>query len=46
MIGKGSEDRYLADDDIRELCAEAFREHDLTGQRVIVLIPDGTRTAS
>ncbi|MDP6438655.1 MAG: lactate racemase domain-containing protein [Candidatus Brocadiia bacterium] len=45
MLGKGFEDRYLSDVEIRELCAEAFREHDLTGQRVIVLIPDGTRTA-
>ena len=45
MIGKGSEDRYLTEDEIRDLCAQAFEEHDLTGKRVLVIIPDATRTA-
>ena len=45
MIGKGLEDRFLSDDEVRELCARAFEECDLTGKRVVVLIPDHTRTA-
>jgi len=45
MIGKGFEDRYLTDEEVKGLCAEALEEHDLSGKRVIALIPDGTRTA-
>ena len=45
MLGAGSEDRYLSDDEVRGLCASAFDQCDLAGKRVIVLIPDGTRTA-
>ena len=45
MFGKGFEDRRLSDDEVRELCARAFDEHDLAGKRVIVIIPDHTRTA-
>ena len=45
MIGKGLEDRYLTDEEVKGLCAEAFEERDLSGKRVIALIPDGTRTA-
>ncbi len=40
----GREDRYLTDAEARELVAEAFAKIDLTGQRVLVIIPDGTRT--
>ncbi|MFP4029645.1 MAG: lactate racemase domain-containing protein [Candidatus Brocadiia bacterium] len=45
MIGEGYEQRYLSDDEMRAICAEAFKEHDLTGKRVLVIIPDHTRTA-
>lgn len=45
MLGAGAEDRFLSDDEVRKLCARAFEECDLRGKRVIVLIPDGTRTA-
>jgi len=45
MFGLGFDDRYLTDDEMRELCARAFDEHDLTGKRVMAIIPDHTRTA-
>lgn len=45
MFGAGYEDRFLTEDDVREFCARAFEENDLTGLRVLVLIPDSTRTA-
>ena len=45
MFGAGYEDRFLTEDDVRALCARAFEENDLTGLRVLVLIPDSTRTA-
>ena len=45
MLGAGYEDRYLSDDEVMELCARAFEEHDLRGRRVLALIPDLTRTA-
>jgi len=45
MLGSGYEDRCLCDEEVREICARAFQEHDLSGKRVIVIIPDATRTA-
>ncbi len=45
MIGAGFEDRYLSEDEVREVLARAFDECDLTGKRVVVIIPDSTRTA-
>jgi len=45
MIGFGSEKRYMGDDEVRQMCSRAFKEHDLSGRRVIVIIPDHTRTA-
>jgi len=45
MLGMGFEDRVLSDEQVRELCARAFDEHDLSGKRVVVIIPDATRTA-
>lgn len=44
LIGKGSKDRYLSDDDARTIVAEAIATTKLDGKRVLVLIPDGTRT--
>lgn len=44
LIGKGSKDRYLSDDDVRSIVAEATAATKLDGKRVLVLIPDGTRT--
>jgi nickel-dependent lactate racemase len=43
-IGTGSADRYLAPDDVRKIVAEGVTSLDVKGKRVLVLIPDGTRT--
>jgi nickel-dependent lactate racemase len=45
VIGKGYEDGYLSEAEVRELASQAFAERDLTGKRVLVIIPDHTRTA-
>jgi nickel-dependent lactate racemase len=45
LLGKGSRGAYLDDDNVRELVARAVERLQLDGQRVLVLIPDGTRTA-
>ncbi|MGA1368324.1 MAG: hypothetical protein ACO394_07365 [Blastocatellia bacterium] len=45
VIGQGYTDRFLAEEEVRGLMEEAFRQHPLEGKRVIILIPDGTRTA-
>jgi len=45
VIGTGYEDRYLSEAEVRELVSQALAEHDLTGKRVLVIIPDHTRTA-
>ncbi|MCL4297508.1 MAG: DUF2088 domain-containing protein [Anaerolineae bacterium] len=45
LIGKGNEDRYLAEAEIRELTAAALANAKLDGKRVLIIIPDSTRTA-
>jgi nickel-dependent lactate racemase len=45
LFGKGSPGEYLNDEDVRELVARVFDQLRLDGQRVLVLIPDSTRTA-
>jgi nickel-dependent lactate racemase len=45
LCGRGGTDRYLGEDDVRELIEEAFRPVELEGKRVLVVIPDSTRTA-
>jgi nickel-dependent lactate racemase len=44
VIGKGFTDRYLADEEVRIIVAEAIESAPLRDQRVLVIIPDGTRT--
>ena len=44
-IGKGNTAGYLGEGDVRELMAQAFEQIDLGGKRVLVIIPDHTRTA-
>ncbi|MEP7286822.1 MAG: lactate racemase domain-containing protein [Chloroflexota bacterium] len=44
MIGYGFSDRTLTDDEITNLTETALAEHDLTGKRVLIIVPDGTRT--
>src|SRR5512140_3682655 len=45
MIGSGSTDHILSDDEIAQIVHEALVPAPLDGRRVLVLIPDGTRTA-
>jgi nickel-dependent lactate racemase len=45
VIGKGSIDRALSESEVRELMAPALSGAGLDGKRVLVIIPDGTRTA-
>ena len=43
-IGIGFADRYLSADDVRKVVADAAASLSLAGKRVLVLIPDGTRS--
>jgi len=45
VFGRGSVDGYLTDQMVRELVDDALAEVPLDGARVLVLIPDSTRTA-
>jgi nickel-dependent lactate racemase len=45
VIGEGCEDKGLAEAEVRDLTAKALAQADLAGKRVLVIIPDGTRTA-
>ena len=45
MIGKGSASDFLSADEVRQLVAKAMGTVALAGKRVLVIIPDGTRTA-
>ena len=45
VIGKGACDRALSESEVRKLMSEAFYGAGLGGKRVLVIIPDGTRTA-
>jgi len=44
VIGKGQTERFLDAAELREIVAEGIAAADLQGKRVLVLIPDGTRT--
>ena len=44
-VGKGYTDRSLTETEVREVVDQAFAEHDLTGKRVLLITPDGTRSA-
>ncbi len=44
-IGKGYTDQYLTIDEIREITQQALSEMDLDDKRVLIIIPDSTRTA-
>ena len=43
-IGKGYTDRYLTDDEAREIVREGSSTLAVDGKRVLIIIPDGTRT--
>ncbi len=44
VIGQGSVDRYLDDEETRAIVSEALATLALDGKRVLIIIPDGTRT--
>jgi len=45
FFGTGSVDATLSEEQVKTLVADALDAYDLTGRKVLVLIPDGTRTA-
>lgn len=45
VVGQGSADATLTADDVRQLLTQACDPQALDGKRVLVIIPDGTRTA-
>ena len=45
MFGKGYEDRFLSENEIREILDSALASARLNGKRVLIIIPDSTRTA-
>jgi len=44
VIGNGSADKFLTRDETRAVIAEALGTAGLDGKRVLIIIPDGTRT--
>ena len=44
MFGLGAEDRLLSDAEVQAVLQATFTANDVTGQRVLVIIPDSTRT--
>jgi nickel-dependent lactate racemase len=44
VIGAGAADRYLATEEIGRIVAEAVASAPVEGKRVLIIIPDGTRT--
>jgi nickel-dependent lactate racemase len=45
LVGRGSAEQKLSEEEVRDLCAEAVAQTDFGGKRVLFVIPDGTRTA-
>src|SRR5258708_39143884 len=45
MVGAGFTDRILTYEEVTTLLATALRDADLDHKRVLIVIPDGTRTA-
>jgi nickel-dependent lactate racemase len=45
MIGQGFHDKLLSEGDIDRLTESALTKTDLSGKRVLIIIPDSTRTA-
>jgi nickel-dependent lactate racemase len=45
VIGSGSADRHLSERQVRAIAAEALARLDLAGKRVLLIVPDSTRTA-
>ncbi|RIK61999.1 hypothetical protein DCC62_27300 [candidate division KSB1 bacterium] len=45
IIGKGSPQETLGAAQVLELCGQAFENSNLTGKRILAIIPDNTRSA-
>ena len=45
LVGAGGTDRGLRKEEVHALLADAFEREPLDGKRVLVIIPDGTRSA-
>jgi len=45
MFGKGSTTATLAESDTRQILAQSLEKEQLDGKRILVIIPDSTRTA-
>ena len=45
VFGKSYTDRFLSEREVHDLTSEALAQADLAGKRVLVIIPDHTRTA-
>ncbi|MBN2102555.1 DUF2088 domain-containing protein [bacterium] len=45
FIGKGYSDRFLSEEEVRNICSEMFEALLENGQRLLFIIPDHTRTA-
>ena len=45
VIGKGYEDRFLSEREVHDLTSKSLAQTNLDGKRVLIIIPDHTRTA-
>jgi len=45
LIGKGAKDVVLKEEEVFNLCDQAFSQKDLDGKKLLVIIPDHSRTA-
>jgi nickel-dependent lactate racemase len=45
MVGHGTTERTLTDDEVAAILNEALAHEDFDGRRVLLIVPDGTRTA-
>src|SRR2546430_55503 len=45
VLGSGSTDQHLGEQQVRALAAQALAPLDLAGKRVLLIVPDSTRTA-
>ncbi|MES0344755.1 MAG: lactate racemase domain-containing protein [Anaerolineales bacterium] len=45
LVGKGYDEDFLTESEVRALMSEALAKVNLNGKRVLIIIPDSTRTA-
>ncbi len=44
VIGKGETGRFLSEEEARQVLAQGLEDVDLEGKRVLIIVPDGTRS--